>query len=47
MTKSQARLLVIVLSAHRIPFTIRREGSAYIVAFNLDHAETVATAIGA
>ena len=47
MTKAQARQLILVLSAKRIPFRLRREQSSYIVAFDQRHVAQIALAIGA
>lgn len=47
MTRAQARLLIRVLTAQKIPFTFRRENSSYIVAFGDGYANIVARSIGA
>jgi hypothetical protein len=46
MTKSQARALILVLSAKRISFKLRRDNNLYIVSFDRKHAQNIKQAIG-
>lgn len=47
MIRTQARLLVLVLAAKRIPFQIKRQGSLYSIAFPQADVMAVQRAIGA
>lgn len=46
MSKKQARQLVLVLSAQRVPFTLSRKDSTYVIQFPQGHALEIARAIG-
>jgi hypothetical protein len=46
MTKSQARLLLLVLAAKRIAFRLTREGETFTVLFDNNRAFEVREALG-
>jgi hypothetical protein len=47
MTKLQARMLLLVLVAKRIPFTLKRDGSHYVISFDMRESQRVIEAVGA
>lgn len=47
MTRNNARQLILVLLAHRIPFTVSRDVTGYVIGFQQSYVRIVQQAIGA